>query len=385
MAQNEFLSPKYAIHPFNTSSGMDPSGLGGETVTDFATMHRTTYFAADTCAAHSGLCERTTLGLMALDQLNVSARRGWKWAGIGFLAAFFLIANVAGAFALGTFRSVRNLGTSREADEAEEADECSQADVAVPVGDSVASVLPFQRMTVAWRDLRYTVQLNKSLGGGSKTLLHGIAGVAQPGRLLALMGASGAGKSTLLDVIAGRKTAGVTEGSNFLNGHASDRVTFARLTAYCEQSDVHHSFATVREALAFSATLRLPHGGAGGVSTATERAFVEEVLGLLELQPIAGRLIGEVGGPNSLSPGQRKMLTIAVELVSNAPVIFLDVRPIQCLAGGLTSRLRAGAYERARLARRFERHVSRAPHRRHRPHCRGDGASACPGCFSTLR
>jgi 2-(1,2-epoxy-1,2-dihydrophenyl)acetyl-CoA isomerase len=49
------------------------------------------------------------------------------------------------------------------------------------------------------------VQLNKNLGGGTKTLLQGVSGIAVPGRLISLMGASGAGKSTLLDVIAGRK------------------------------------------------------------------------------------------------------------------------------------------------------------------------------------
>lgn len=165
-----------------------------------------------------------------------------------------------------------------------------------------------------------TVTLNKNLGGGSKCLLQGVSGIAVPGRLTALMGASGAGKSTLLDVIAGRKTAGAMEGAIFLNGFPREPRSFARLTAYCEQADIHHSFATVGEALAFSAALRLP----AAVDGATRRAYVAEVTELLELRGIASRLIGDVGAANGLSPGQRKILTIAVELVSNAPILFLD-------------------------------------------------------------
>jgi ABC-type multidrug transport system ATPase subunit len=179
-------------------------------------------------------------------------------------------------------------------------------------------------MTVTWRDIKYTVQLNKNLGGGEKTLLQGVSGIAVPGRLISLMGASGAGKSTLLDVIAGRKTAGKMEGEIRLNGFKTEPKSFARLTAYCEQQDIHNSFATVREALAFSASLRLPRE----VSVATREAFVDEVMDLLELRSIANRLIGEVGAANGLAPGQRKILTIGVELVSNAPILFLGALPV---------------------------------------------------------
>jgi len=70
----------------------------------------------------------------------------------------------------------------------------------------------------------------------------------------------------------------------------------------------------------FSAALRLP----GTLPATTRATFVNSVLDLLELDEIQGRLVGSVGSPDGLAPGERKRLTIAVELVSNAPVIFLD-------------------------------------------------------------
>jgi ABC-type multidrug transport system ATPase subunit len=138
--------------------------------------------------------------------------------------------------------------------------------------------------------------------------------------MLALMGASGAGKTTLLDVIAGRKSGGEMRGTIKLNGHVVKKETFARLTAYCEQQDLHNAFTTVKEALEFSATLRLP----SDVSKDARKAFVDEALDILELRGIENRLIGVAGSPSGLSPGQRKVLTVGVELVSNAPVFFLD-------------------------------------------------------------
>jgi ABC-type multidrug transport system ATPase subunit/ABC-type multidrug transport system permease subunit len=197
---------------------------------------------------------------------------------------------------------------------------------------SAASVLPFTEMTVVFIDIRYTVKIPAKKEGSifsgnvkhipayDKVLLQGVSGYALPGTLTALMGASGAGKTTLLDVIAGRKNSGKMEGQIFLNGFPKEQKSFARLTAYVEQMDIHSPLATVREALEFSAALRLP----ADVSPEKRAAFVTEILTMLELDDISDRKIGEVGAADGLSPGQRKRLTIGVELASNAPIIFLD-------------------------------------------------------------
>ncbi|XP_047051186.1 ABC transporter G family member 41-like [Lolium rigidum] len=150
-------------------------------------------------------------------------------------------------------------------------------------------------------------------------LLHNITGAFQPGVLSALMGVTGAGKTTLLDVLAGRKTGGVIEGDIRIGGYPKIQETFARISGYCEQTDVHSPQITVGESVAYSAWLRLPPE----IDSKTRNEFVNEVLETIELDEIRDSLVG-VPGVNGLSTEQRKRLTIAVELVSNPSIIFMD-------------------------------------------------------------
>lgn len=89
-------------------------------------------------------------------------------------------------------------------------------------------------------------------------LLKGVSGAFRPGVLTALMGVSGAGKTTLMDVLAGRKTGGYIEGNITISGYPKKQETFARISGYCEQNDIHSPHVTVYESLVYSAWLRLP-------------------------------------------------------------------------------------------------------------------------------
>lgn len=165
-----------------------------------------------------------------------------------------------------------------------------------------------------WRNLTYTVKTPD----GDRVLLDKIDGYVKPGMLGALMGSSGAGKTTLLDVLAQRKTDGTIHGEIMVDGRPLP-VSFQRSAGYCEQLDVHEPFATVREALEFSALLRQ--------SRETPRedklAYVDTIIDLLELRDLEHTLIGRVGA--GLSVEQRKRVTIGVELVSKPSIlIFLD-------------------------------------------------------------
>ncbi|KAH7176418.1 ABC-2 type transporter-domain-containing protein [Dactylonectria macrodidyma] len=165
-----------------------------------------------------------------------------------------------------------------------------------------------------WKNLSYVVKTPS----GDRTLLDNVQGWVKPGMLGALMGSSGAGKTTLLDVLAQRKTDGTIHGSIMVDGRPLP-VSFQRSAGYCEQLDVHEPYATVREALEFSALLRQSR------ETPREEKlkYVDTIIDLLELHDLADTLIGEVGA--GLSVEQRKRVTIGVELVSKPSIlIFLD-------------------------------------------------------------
>ncbi|PIN15399.1 Transporter, ABC superfamily (Breast cancer resistance protein) [Handroanthus impetiginosus] len=185
-------------------------------------------------------------------------------------------------------------------------------------------VLPFEPLSVAFRDVQYYVETPMATEehGFTETriqLLYNITGTFRPGVLTALMGVSGAGKTTLLDILAGRKTSGIMEGEIKIGGYPKVQSTFARVSGYCEQADIHSPQITVEESIIFSAWLRL----STQVDPKTKYEFVKEVLETIELDGIKDTLVG-LPGVSGLSIEQRKRLTIAVELVANPSIIFMD-------------------------------------------------------------
>ncbi|KAB1204550.1 Pleiotropic drug resistance protein 1 [Morella rubra] len=185
-------------------------------------------------------------------------------------------------------------------------------------------VLPFEPLSITFDEIRYAIDMPQEMKSQGVPedrleLLKGVTGAFRPGVLTALMGVSGAGKTTLLDVLAGRKTGGYIDGSITISGYPKKQETFARISGYCEQTDIHSPHVTVYESLVYSAWLRLPPE----VDSATRKMFIEEVMELVELTSLREALVG-LPGVNGLSTEQRKRLTIAVELVANPSIIFMD-------------------------------------------------------------
>ncbi|XVE88989.1 hypothetical protein DITRI_Ditri19aG0114000 [Diplodiscus trichospermus] len=185
-------------------------------------------------------------------------------------------------------------------------------------------VLPFKPHSITFDDIIYSVDMPQEMKELGVTedrlvLLKGVSGAFRPGVLTALMGVSGAGKTTLLDVLAGRKTGGYIDGNITVSGFPKKQETFARISGYCEQNDIHSPHVTVYESLLYSAWLRLPME----IDAETRKMFVDEVMELVELNPLRQAQVG-LPGVNGLSTEQRKRLTIAVELVANPSIIFMD-------------------------------------------------------------
>jgi len=288
----------------------------------------------------------TSAGQLYMSSFDYPFGLGYQWGGVAFLFGFFcLVTLLLGPLALSRVRYEDESGTTRrlegekdegheeaveevEAARARQAKRAAQA-VGQATGEASAEgegsdtpgraaaspsvAVPFVPVTLAFRDVEYEVRVK----GGQRKLLQRLAGFARPGRLTALMGATGAGKTTLLDVLAGRKTTGTVRGTFTVNGTPAGPRQLATLTAYAEQEDSHVPLATVREALAFSASLRFrPPPGAS--STAARSSLVSRILAVLELEGISRRVV------SSLSRGQAKLLTVGVELTSNPSILFAD-------------------------------------------------------------
>ncbi|KAF2301169.1 hypothetical protein GH714_020610 [Hevea brasiliensis] len=185
-------------------------------------------------------------------------------------------------------------------------------------------VLPFTPLAMSFNSVNYYVDMpaemkQQGVPEDRLQLLREVTGAFRPGVLTALMGVSGAGKTTLMDVLAGRKTGGYIEGDIRISGFPKKQETFARISGYCEQNDIHSPQVTVRESLIYSAFLRLPKE----VSKEEKMIFVDEVMELVELDNLKDAIVG-LPGLTGLSTEQRKRLTIAVELVANPSIIFMD-------------------------------------------------------------
>jgi ABC-type multidrug transport system ATPase subunit len=89
------------------------------------------------------------------------------------------------------------------------------------------------------------------------TVMDGVHGRFQPGRLCAVMGPSGAGKTTIINLVTGKVPS--TKGQIFVNGEEMSGLTkYQKLVGFVPQEDVMLRELTVRDNIAFSAKYRLP-------------------------------------------------------------------------------------------------------------------------------
>ncbi|KAH1067706.1 hypothetical protein J1N35_032693 [Gossypium stocksii] len=262
----------------------------------------------------------------------------WYWIGVGALLGYTVLLNILFTFflanlnPLGKQQAVFSKEELQERDNRRKGENVTELRHYLQYSSSVngkyfkhrGMVLPFQPLSMSFSNINYFVEIPVELKQQGITedrlqLLVDVTGAFRPSVLTALVGVSGAGKTTLMDVLAGRKTGGVIEGSINISGYPKRQETFARISGYCEQNDIHSPCLTVLESLLFSAWLRLP----SDVDLEIQRAFVEEVMELVELTPLSGALVG-LPGVDGLSTEQRKRLTIAVELVANPSIVFMD-------------------------------------------------------------
>ncbi|XP_057537682.1 ABC transporter G family member 39-like [Amaranthus tricolor] len=237
---------------------------------------------------------------------------------IGFIILFALLANLALAYLKPFGQSPSTAFITKEEEEKTSTTEDTTQNRSNSTG------LSFTPLCMTFEDIIYSVDMpkeKKERGNPNDrlVLLNGVSGCFRPGVLTVLMGVTGAGKTTLLDVLAGRKNTGYMQGTIKVSGYTKKQDTFARVSGYFEQNDIHSPFITVSESIVFSASLRLPKD----INSKAKQNFVEEIMELMELTPIKDALVGQAN-VNGLSVEQRKRLTIAVELVANPSILFMD-------------------------------------------------------------
>ncbi|CRK90572.1 CLUMA_CG004274, isoform A [Clunio marinus] len=170
---------------------------------------------------------------------------------------------------------------------------------------------PLEPVEIYFKDLSYSVQ--KMFSKTKKEILHKVSGTFPSGNLIAIMGPSGAGKSTLLNALSGYKQKGVS-GAVYVNGRVRDLNEFKKSTSYITQDDSLQLLLTVYENMKIAADLKLGKFE----SDYNKKVRINNILTAL------GLFDHQLTITERLSGGQKKRLSVALELINNPTVLWLD-------------------------------------------------------------
>ncbi len=181
-----------------------------------------------------------------------------------------------------------------------------------------------------------TVNLGKKVAGG-RMILTDVSLAVLAGEFVSLVGGSGAGKSTLLRAMNGFNPA--TQGQMLIDGEQlyPNLDAYRMIMGYVPQDDIIHRELTVGKALYYAAKLRLPDAGKAEIEKRTQEVLEMVDMGAHIHKPV-----------RVLSGGQRKRVSIAVELLAQPDLLFLD-EPTSGLDPGLEKKM---MYDLNRLADR---------------------------------
>jgi ABC transport system ATP-binding/permease protein len=165
-----------------------------------------------------------------------------------------------------------------------------------------------------------------SLEISDKRLLDHLSFPIEAGQFVALVGGSGAGKSTLMQTLLGINTP--TYGGVYINGNdlRKNFDLYRNQIGYVPQDDIIHMELTVQEVLEYAAKLRLP-------PDINLQETVDRVLQDIRMDKKKQKLLIK-----KLSGGQRKRVSIGVELLANPNLFFLD-EPTSGLDPGLDKQM----------------------------------------------
>ena len=176
--------------------------------------------------------------------------------------------------------------------------------------------IPSKQVSIAleWVNIGYRIKTKTE----EKTVIHPMSGRVDPGEMLAIMGTSGSGKTTLLDILAGRLISKNLTGHVLTNDRPVNYSTFRKQSGYVMQSDALFPLLTVKETLHYAA-----HLGIQGKTYAEREAAANSTMTLLRLEHVQDTIVGD-NLNRGLSGGEKRRVSIAVDIIHEPPVIFLD-------------------------------------------------------------
>ncbi|MQL86844.1 hypothetical protein Taro_019376 [Colocasia esculenta] len=167
-------------------------------------------------------------------------------------------------------------------------------------------------------DVKYKVILKGVGNTTEKEILNGITGSVSPGEVLALMGPSGSGKTTLLNLLSGRISGNLYDGTITYNDESYTK-SLKRRIGFVTQDDVLFAHLTVKETLTYAALLRLPRT----LTRLQKEERAMDVIYELGLERCQDTMIGG-SFVRGVSGGERKRVCIGNEIIINPSLLFLD-------------------------------------------------------------
>jgi ABC-type sugar transport system ATPase subunit len=165
------------------------------------------------------------------------------------------------------------------------------------------------------------IDLSLILKSNGNPVLQDIFGTVKSSEVTALMGPSGAGKTSLLHLLRGQATYASCLGRIYVNGHSVISLSeYKNQMAFVPQDDIMYDGLTVEENVLFSAVLFNVRGYSHRSACIP---FVHYVLDLLGIDFIRYSVVGSAE-EKGISGGQKKRVSVAMEMMKEAPLFFLD-------------------------------------------------------------
>lgn len=179
-------------------------------------------------------------------------------------------------------------------------------------GKALTRLAAAQKLEIDAYDLNMTYRTGW-LGRLTLNTMREVSIAVQPREFVAIIGGSGSGKSTLLRALNGAQPA--TSGKVLINGDDlyQNYETYQPIIGYVPQTDIVQDALSVYQTLYYGAKMRFPNE-----PEESRQQRIKRVLEALELTDFRERLVRQLSG------GQRKRVSIALELMAEPILLFMD-------------------------------------------------------------